>query len=1158
MSEFIHLHNHTHYSLLDAACSVDALIKATKDNNMNSVALTDHGVTFGLMEFYTKARKAGIKPILGCEVYMAVGSRFDKIATNTKAKTRNYYHLILLAKDLEGYRNLCKLTSRAHTEGFYYKPRIDRQLLSENYKGLVALSACAGGVVSSHLIREEIDLAREAIGWYKDVFKDDFYIEIQNHYLDVDKNILHHAPILAKEFGLKIIATNDVHYIKKEHAVAHNVLLHIRDASGKNALTGNEIETNLKYKTPEFYFKSVDEMKLMLGEFPDAFYSTLEVAEKCNVELPNDLHLPNFPIPTESKAVNLDSYLDEITWKGITSRYGENANEVVNERTKFELDVITRMGYAGYFLIVQDFISAAREMGVSVGPGRGSAAGSIVAYALGITNVDPLPYDLLFERFLNPDRVSMPDIDIDFSDTEREKVIEYVRQKYGNDAVAQIITFGTLSSRAVLKDVGRVLGVPLSVINSITEKITVKFGRVQPLKEAIENAELKWLKESDDPKIIKLIEYSLVLEGLCRNSSLHAAGVVIAPGPLENYIPLYQTPGRGLASQYTMNYLEEAGLLKMDFLGLRTLSMIDSALRLIKKRRSIEIDIDKIVLDDEKTYDMIGRGHTIGVFQFESVPMQEYLKQLKPSTLEDLTAMNALYRPGPMENIPEFIERKHGRKKIEYLHPMLTPILGKTNGITVYQEQIMQIAQKLGGFTLAQADNLRRAMGKKQIKYMDEMKPLYLEGCKINEIDKKISNEIWDMMVKFADYGFNKSHSLAYSYIAYQTAYLKANYTPEFLAANMTAESGDLAKVVRLIEEGKKFEIKTLPPNVNNSTLDFNVSENGDIIFGMAAIKNVGSGIVSELIKERELNGDYKSIFDFTKRLSSNSNVNKRLLESLVCSGAFDTLHSNRRACFEAIEASIQFAAAYSESKINGMNSLFGGNGLDNDLPEPSLPKFEDWNNMERLKRENEVLSFYVSGHPLQDYAIDVKAFSQIKFGDIDEIKDVNKVVRACGIISGVRTKLDKRENMMCFFTLEDFTGKGECICWSDSYKKNQKNINIGDVVFVVGKSDISGASELKIIVDDIIPINQARARYASAVAVNVYLNKVDYNDAILTKELMNKHRGDLQCIFRIYNDKNVVQGKWVSKLISITPNNEFIKGLQEIYGDDSIELIVG
>lgn len=614
MSEFIHLHNHTHYSLLDAACSVDALIKATKDNNMNSVALTDHGVTFGLMEFYTKARKAGIKPILGCEVYMAVGSRFDKIATNTKAKTRNYYHLILLAKDLEGYRNLCKLTSRAHTEGFYYKPRIDRQLLSENYKGLVALSACAGGVVSSHLIREEIDLAREAIGWYKDVFKDDFYIEIQNHYLDVDKNILHHAPILAKEFGLKIIATNDVHYIKKEHAVAHNVLLHIRDASGKNALTGNEIETNLKYKTPEFYFKSVDEMKLMLGEFPDAFYSTLEVAEKCNVELPNDLHLPNFPIPTESKAVNLDSYLDEITWKGITSRYGENANEVVNERTKFELDVITRMGYAGYFLIVQDFISAAREMGVSVGPGRGSAAGSIVAYALGITNVDPLPYDLLFERFLNPDRVSMPDIDIDFSDTEREKVIEYVRQKYGNDAVAQIITFGTLSSRAVLKDVGRVLGVPLSVINSITEKITVKFGRVQPLKEAIENAELKWLKESDDPKIIKLIEYSLVLEGLCRNSSLHAAGVVIAPGPLENYIPLYQTPGSGLASQYTMNYLEEAGLLKMDFLGLRTLSMIDSALRLIKKRRSIEIDIDKIALDDEKTYDMIGRGHTIEFF----------------------------------------------------------------------------------------------------------------------------------------------------------------------------------------------------------------------------------------------------------------------------------------------------------------------------------------------------------------------------------------------------------------------------------------------------------------------------------------------------------------------------------------------------------------
>lgn len=1160
MSEFIHLHNHTHYSLLDAACSVDSLVKAAVDNNMPAVALTDHGVTFGLMEFYTKARKAGIKPILGCEVYMAVGSRFDKVATNSKTKTRNYYHLVLLAKDLEGYRNLCKLTSRAHTEGFYYKPRIDRELLAENSKGLIALSACAGGVVSAHLIKEELDLAREAVGWYKDVFADDFYIEIQNHYLDVDANILKHAPVLAREFGLKLIATNDVHYLKKEHAVAHNVLLHIRDAGGKNSPSPDEIETNLRYKTSEFYFKSVDEMKVVLGEFPEAFAATLEVAEKCNLTLPNELYLPQFPIPEKSKATNLDEYLDEITWQGMQKRYGEEMPFEVSERARFELEVITRMGYSGYFLIVQDFIRAARDMGVSVGPGRGSAAGSIVAYALGITNVDPLPYDLLFERFLNPDRVSMPDIDIDFSDTEREKVIEYVRQKYGNDAVAQIITFGTLSSRAVLKDVGRVLGVPLNIINSITEKITVKFGRVQPLKEAIENAELKWLKESEDPKLKKLIEYSLVLEGLCRNSSLHAAGVVIAPGSLENYIPLFQNPGAGLASQYTMNYLEDAGLLKMDFLGLRTLSIIDNAIRLIKKRHGILLDPDKFPEEDGKTYEMIGGGHTTAVFQFESVPMQEYLKQLKPNSLEDLTAMNALYRPGPMENIPSFIERKHGREKTEYLHPMLEPILGKTQGICVYQEQIMQIAQQLGGFTLAQADNLRRAMGKKQVKYMDEMKPMYFEGCKKNNIEKKVSDEIWDMMVKFADYGFNKSHSLAYSYLAYQTAYLKANYTSEFLAANMTAESGDLAKVVRLIEEAKKFDIKTLPPNVNNSTLEFNVSEKnvsekGDIIFGMAAIKNVGAGIVAELIKEREQNGNYKSIFDFAKRLSGNNNVNKRLLESLVCSGAFDSLHPNRRACFEAIEPAIQFAAAYLESKASGMGSLFASSGDEGELPEPTLPKIADWDNMERLKRENEVLSFYVSGHPLQDYAIDVKSFSQIKFGEFDEKKDANRQVRACGIISGVRTKLDKRENMMCFFTIEDFTGKAECITWSDSYKKNQKNIQLGDVVFVVGKSEISGASEIKIIVDEVIPISQARYRYARAVAINVNMAKVSQQEATKTAELLKKYRGELECIFRIYDENNELESRWAARSVLITPSNELIKGLTEIYGEDNIVL---
>ncbi|MEP7220182.1 MAG: DNA polymerase III subunit alpha, partial [Bacteroidota bacterium] len=680
--------------------------------------------------------------------YVADGPRFNKALTVTGKKKRNYFHLILLAKDYQGYKSLNKLTSRAHTEGYYYKPRIDRELLSECHDGLIALSACAGGVVSAHLVNQDLEAAREAAIWYRELFGKDFYLEVQNHGIPVDEYILQGMPILAKELEIPLVATNDCHYIRKEHAIAHNVLLNIRDASKNGAKI--DVESELRYGTTNYYFKTAAEMAELFPEkdFPGAIENTIAIAEQCAVEMPKELYMPNFPIPKESSATTLDDYLKEITWRGIEKRYDEVTPEV-RERTDFELDVITRMGYSGYFLIVQDFIQAARDRGVSVGPGRGSAAGSIAAYAMGITNIDPLKYDLLFERFLNPDRVSMPDIDIDFADDKREKVIDYVKEKYGHDAVAQIITFGTLSSRAVLKDVGRVLGIPLSTILSITEKITVKFGRVQALKDAIEGPELRWVKESTDPQIKKLIEYSLVLEGFCRNASLHAAGVVIAPGPLEDYIPLYKTPDSGLASQYTMNDLEDAGLLKMDFLGLRTLTIIDNTLEMIRQRHGITIDIDAISLNDDKTYELVGKGLTTAVFQFESVPMQEYLKELKPGVLEDLIAMNALYRPGPMENIPDFIDRKWGRKPIEYMHAMLEPILGKTYGICVYQEQIMQIAQQLGGFTLAQADTLRRAMGKKQIQYMEQMKEGYFAGCRTNGIEKKIAGDIWDMMVKF-------------------------------------------------------------------------------------------------------------------------------------------------------------------------------------------------------------------------------------------------------------------------------------------------------------------------------------------------------------------------------------------------------------------------
>ncbi len=1156
MPEFIHLHNHTHYSLLDGACTPDGLIKAAGENSMNAVALTDHGVNFGSMEFYKKAKKAGVKPIIGCEVYVADGLRTDRVATNAAKKTRNYFHLILLAKDYAGYQTLNRLTSRAHTEGYYYKPRIDRELLLQNHQGLVALSACAGGVVSAHLVNENYEAAREAAIWYRELFGPDFYLEVQDHGIPVDRPVLEGMPRLAAELGIPLVATNDCHYIRKEHAIAHNVLLHIRDASKTGAKI--DVESELRYGTTNYYFKTADEMAELLGHFPGAIENTVAIAEKCNLELPHEFFMPNFPIPPESRSQTLDDYLREITWQGVERRYPK-AEAGVKDRTEFELEVITRMGYSGYFLIVQDFIQAARDRGVSVGPGRGSAAGSLVAYALGITNVDPLKYDLLFERFLNPDRVSMPDIDIDFADDKRERVIDYVKDKYGHDAVAQIITFGTLSSRAVLKDVGRVLGVPLSTITSITDKITVKFGRVQSINEALENPELRWVKESTEPQIRKLIEYSQVLEGMARNTSLHAAGVVIAPGPLENYIPLYKTPDSGLASQYTMNYLEDAGLLKMDFLGLRTLTIIDRTLELVKQRHNVAIDIDAITLEDPKTYELVGRGLTIAVFQFESVPMQKYLKELKPNSLEDLTAMNALYRPGPMENIPEFIERKWGRKPITYLHKKLEPILGKTYGICVYQEQIMQIAQQLGGFTLAQADNLRRAMGKKQIKYMEEMKGTYFQGCAANGIDKKTADEIWEMMVKFADYGFNKSHSLAYSYLAYQTAWLKANYTPEFLAANMTAEANDLAKVVKLIDECRKFEINVLPPDVNQSMIDFYVVDSG-IRFGMAAIRNVGEGAVAAILKEREKSGAFTSIFDFTRRLAGNTLINKRLLESLVVSGAFDTIHPNRRQCFMAIDAAIQYAAACASSAASGMASLFADASDGDDgtgaLPEPSLPTIDDWAKLEKLRREKEVLNFYVSGHPLQEYAAEVEAFSQISLGEVEEDAKFEGAVRACGIVTAVRTKLDKRENRIAFATIEDFTGKAECIFWSDAYRAHGEKIAEGEIVFVVGKAEMNGADGIKIIVDDIIPVAQARSRFANALAVNVQLDLVPEDAAHRTLELFKNNQGELQCIFRVYDEQRSLVGRWVSRRYTITPTPNLLEGLRAIYGRENVKFV--
>jgi len=1077
---FVHLHNHTFYSLLDAAASPDQLLTAAKADGQTALAITDHGVMFGCFEFYKKAKKHGVKPIIGCEVYVAVQKHTDKERVEAAGKKRNYYHLVLLAKNETGYRNLVKLTSIGHTHGFYYKPRIDWDLIREHHEGLIATSACLAGPINAPLLAGDLEMARANAVMLKEIFGDDFYVELQDHGLPEDRIVLEQAPILAKELGIKIVVSNDAHYVSKEHAAAHNVLLHIQKDASFAKDTGFDPRRDLRYRVPEMYLKTQDDMKKLFKAYPEGIESTVEIAEKVDLKIPTDLQMPQFPIPEESDATTLEDYLEELTMQGLEERYPVLTSEIL-DRIGFELNVIKKMGYAGYFLIVQDFIRAARDMGIRVGPGRGSAAGSLVAYALKITNIDPLKYDLLFERFLNPDRVSMPDIDIDFSDDKRELVIDYVKAKYGADAVAQIITFGTLSSRAVLKDVGRVLGIDLSTINSITEKIPVIMGKVHKLKDALELPELKWVKDSSDPKIKDLIEFSSVLEGFARNSSLHAAGVVIAPGPISDYVPVYQTPQTEPATQYNMKDLEEAGLLKMDFLGLRTLSIIDNALELIRANHGIELDMDAIDYDDPQTYEMFGRGQTQAIFQFESEPMQNALRQLKPERLEDLIAMNALYRPGPMDNIPDFIERKHGRKEITYLHPKMEPILNKTYGIIVYQEQVMQLVQQLAGFTLSQADLMRRAMGKKDSALMEEQRALFVKGARDHaEIDETLGGEIFDLIQKFASYGFNKSHSAAYAYLAFQTAWLKAHYPAEFLAANMTAELNDQSKIVALIEEAKRFGITVLPPDVNRSRATF-VAKDTVIYFGMAAIKGIGIGAVEEIVKARE-SAPFESMFDFVTRVDLRT-VKKNLMEALVASGAFDSLRQGHRAqLFAAIEPAIEYARRISAGGPAKMDSLFGEEVT---RPvEPSLPDVDPWPERERLKRERDVLSFYVSGHPLQEYALAVQSFSSINLANPDPQKH-DSVVRLCGIISDIRRRLDKRDNTIAFVKVEQYSGSCECVFWSDKYREYESLLQQDEVLVFIGRCEVNGQN-VKVYVDTVHTLAQAEKHLARGFVVRL------------------------------------------------------------------------
>jgi DNA polymerase-3 subunit alpha len=861
------------------------------------------------------------------------------------------------------------------------------------------------------------------------------------------------------------------------------------------------------------YFRSAKEMHKLFKEWPEAIESTLEIEEKCNLELSKGFKMPKFPIPEEAGVETLDDYLDQLTKKGLDRRYKQMTREV-EDRAEFELGVIKKMGYSGYFLIVQDFIDAARKMGVSVGPGRGSAAGSLVAYALGITNVDPIQYNLLFERFLNPERVSMPDIDIDFSDDKREKVIDYVREKYGRESVAQIITFSTLSARAVLKDVGRVLGVPLGTINELTKNIPVIMGRVTPLKEAVELPEVKAILAKKDPLVDKLIEYSLVLEGFARAASKHAAGVVIAPADISNFVPLYKTPQLDDAvTQFNMKDVEEAGLLKMDFLGLRTLSIIDSTLALIEQNHGVKIDIDTIPLDDKKTYELFGRGDTIAVFQFDSPPMQNYMRALKPENMEDLSSMNALYRPGPMDHIPEFIDRKHGRQKVEYLHPKLEPILAETYGVIVVQEQVMRVARDLAGFSLAKADEMRRAMGKKDLQKMEAMKEYFIKGCVENEVPEKTAKELYDRLAKFASYGFNKSHSLAYSFVSYQTAYLKANYTAEFLAANMTHEMNDSDYVVQLIDEAKKYGIRTLPPDVNQSYIHFTATTEG-IRFGMAGIKNVGEKAVESIVAEREKGGVFTSLFNFTSRLDTRV-VNRRAIESLIEAGAFDSCNHDkllpaayRSDLMENVERALQYGQQARDVATSGQNSLFGESSESDKLPEPQMTyAAARWTEKEMLSREKKAIGYYVSGHPLEPFRIDVMSFTSHRASDLADLNQ-NDVVMVGGIVVGIVRKLDKNGNAFAIIKLEDFTGKIEIVFWSDAFKQFGDFVQDEKAIFVRGKIRKGGPEEApSVLATEAFEIAGHRKKATRAIMLRLFESDTKASVGDL-KRLMTQHRG--------------------------------------------------
>jgi DNA polymerase-3 subunit alpha len=1147
---FTHLHVHTEYSLLDGSNKINEYVSRVKELGMKSAAITDHGVMFGCIDFYKAAKAAGIKPILGCEVYVAPGSRFDK----EKGKEEDrYYHLVLLAETQEGYQNLIKIVSYGFVDGFYYKPRVDMELLEQYHEGIIALSACLAGEVARNLARGFYEEGKEAALRYEKIFgKGNFFLELQDHGIPEQRQVNHELIRMSRETGIELVATNDVHYTYSSDAEAHDILLCVQ--TGKSL----KDENRMRYEGGQYYVKSEEEMRRLFPYAPEAIENTGKIAERCNVEIEFGVtKLPKFDVPDGYTAWE---YLNKLCFEGLDKRYTDNKEEL-KKRLNYELGVIKDMGYVDYFLIVWDFIRYAREHGIMVGPGRGSAAGSLVSYTLGITKLDPIKYDLLFERFLNPERVSMPDIDVDFCFERRQEVIDYVVEKYGKDQVVQIVTFGTMAARGVIKDVGRVMDVPYVQCDTIAKMIPQELN-ITIDKAMKANPELKKIYETDET-VRKLIDMSRRLEGLPRHTSMHAAGVVISQKPVMEYVPLSRGSDGSLVTQFTMTTLEELGLLKMDFLGLRTLTVIQNAEKLVRRDKGIELDMDKIDYEDKKVYGMLGAGKTEGVFQLESTGMKNFMKELKPGNLEDIIAGLSLYRPGPMDFIPQYIKGKNNPDEIHYDCPELEPILKATYGCIVYQEQVMQIVRSLGGYTLGRSDLVRRAMSKKKASVMEKERQNFVygneeegvPGCIHRGISEKTANKIYDDMIDFAKYAFNKSHAAAYAVVSYQTAFLKYYYPVEYMAALMTSVIHNPSKVAEYILSSRKMQIEILPPDINFGESEFS-ADHGAIRYGLSAIKSLGAPMIRAIVEERNENGKYQSLRDFIERMSGRE-LNKRAIENLIKAGALDQVSGNRRQKLMVYAEIVDAVNQEKKNAMTGQMSLFDLiSDEEKEAYEIQMPKVEEYSKEELLSFEKEVLGVYISGHPLEEYEERWRKNITARTVDfqIDEELGTSKardgeIAVIGGIITNKTVKYTRNNKVMAFLTIEDLVGTVEVVVFPNDYEKNVQKMEEDSKVFIRGKVQGDADKASKLICEKIYSFDDVPKELWVQ-----FETKEDY----LTEEneflkLLSGSRGTDRVIIYVRTPKSI---KYLGIEKSVKINEILLGKLYEKYGMDNVKVV--